>query len=118
MFILEVINWYFWRREVQFNEPKISITVEQFEKRVGSGEKLVLLDDKVLDVGKFMWNHPGGTFLIQHNIGRDISKFFYGGYHLENGPGLKPYTHSNDARKAVNSLIIATLEEKAHVFRA
>ena len=30
-----------------------------------------------------MHEHPGGKFALQQNIGRDISKFFNGGYSLE-----------------------------------
>ena len=63
----------------------------------------------VLDVGKFMQNHSGGTFVIKQNIGRDVSKFFYGGYVLENEKWIKPYTHSNAARKTVKTLVIARL---------
>ena len=44
------------------------------------------------------------------HIGRDISsKFFYGGYVLENQSGMAPYKHSNVARSIVNSLAIAKL---------
>lgn len=46
------------------------------------GDKLVILDDMVLDVRNFHWEHPGGQFLIDFHIGRDISKYFYGGYIL------------------------------------
>jgi len=59
------------------------ISSQEFQSRVKKGEKLVLLDDMVLDVTRFMFNHPGGKFVIEHNVGRDISKFFYGGYTLE-----------------------------------
>lgn len=76
---------------------------------------MVLLDDLVLNVTKFMDEHPGGKFSIQHNIGRDISKFFYGGYALENQKSVPAHTHSNDARKIVNSLIIGRLESSAPV---
>ena len=48
------------------------------------GEKLVILDDMVLDMSSYAMNHPGGNFSIEHNIGRDVSKFFYGGNSLEN----------------------------------
>jgi cytochrome b involved in lipid metabolism len=51
---------------------------------VSKGEKLVILDDMVLDMSSYAINHPGGNFTIEHNIGRDVSKFFYGGYSLEN----------------------------------
>jgi hypothetical protein len=47
--------------------------------------------------------------VIAHNIGRDISKFFYGGYTLEVSAGNKPYTHSNIARMIVNKIIIGSL---------
>jgi hypothetical protein len=61
-----------------------TITLEDFEALLQKGEKLVILDDLVLDVAWFMDEHPGGHFTLEHNVGRDISKFFYGGYSLEN----------------------------------
>lgn len=88
------------------------ISADNFDERVTKGEKLVILDDMVLDVTSFEYNHPGGTFLIKQNIGRDISKFFYGGYVLSNYKGAKPYNHSNFARLQVNSMIIGILEKK------
>ena len=71
---------------------------------------LVILDGYVLELGSFLGEHPGGRFSLEHNIGRDISKFFYGGYALENTAKLSPHTHTSDARRAVNKLIIARLE--------
>jgi cytochrome b involved in lipid metabolism len=96
------------------------MTIEEFEVRVKAGAKLVILDDMVLDVSQYQFNHPGGRFFIEQNIGRDISKFFYGGYILENYKGAIPYTHSNIARMVVNTLIISKLNtdcmtEQAHV---
>lgn len=41
------------------------MTVDELEKRVKQGEKLVILDDLILNVSKFMNNHPGGTFFIE-----------------------------------------------------
>jgi cytochrome b involved in lipid metabolism len=78
--------------------------------------ELVVIDDLILDVSHFMMNHPGGKFLIQFNIGRDISKFFYGGYVLEATSSMRPHTHSNVARSIVNTLVIARLEDKAKTF--
>lgn len=81
---------------------------------VANGQKLVILDDLILDVGKFMHEHPGGTFSISHNVGRDISKFFYGGYALENIDGkVEVHRHSISARKIVQQLIVGRLMEKA-----
>jgi hypothetical protein len=83
---------------------------------IARGEKLVLLDDMVLDVRKFRSEHPGGQFLIDFHIGRDVSKFFYGGYVLENQSGMTPYTHSNVARAIVNGMIIGKLGEASETF--
>lgn len=98
-------------KEEQFNYPTKVITIEEFESRVIKGEKLVLVDELVLDVSEFMEDHPGGRFSIEHNIGRDVSKFFYGGYSLE--ARVDPHTHTNDARRILNELVVATLEMKS-----
>ena len=75
--------------------------------------QLVILDHYVLDIGKFLDEHPGGRFSLEHNIGRDVSKFFHGGYSLENISKVSNHTHSNDARRAVNKFIIAKLENNS-----
>jgi hypothetical protein len=82
---------------------------------VKDGEKLVILDDMVLNVTYFMYNHPGGKFALEQNIGRDVSKFFYGGYIMENYTGQGPHRHSNIARLQVNTIIVGRLATKAHV---
>ena len=90
------------------------MTEEEFDKAILRGEKLWILDDMVLDLTDFMPNHPGGVFVLDQNIGRDISKFFYGGYQLD-GNGGKPgssttaYAHSNIARKIANQYAVAAL---------
>ena len=77
------------------------MTVDQFNKRVkGKKESLVILDDMVLDVNDYMEEHPGGSFLLEHTIGGDISKFFYGGYSLDGNLSSDSvnHFHSNVAR--------------------
>jgi cytochrome b involved in lipid metabolism len=99
------------RGNVEYTQVDKIMSPQEFEKRVEEGEMLVILDDMVLDVSKFHVLHPGGTFVLTHNNGRDISKFFYGGYSLDGNIGAsKPaagYIHSNAARMVVNSLVIA-----------
>lgn len=80
---LEIGYQIFQRRQNPFRDVDERITIEEFRKKVESGEKLVILDDMILDVTNFAWNHPGGKFVIDQNIGKDVSKFFFGGYVLE-----------------------------------
>jgi len=89
--------------------------MDEFEQMITAGRKVVILDDMVLDVAKFMGGHPGGKFALQHNVGRDVSKFFHGGYALENIDKVANHLHSTDARRAVNSLIIGRLVDEAPV---
>lgn len=79
------------------------INESEFEAKIKNGEQLVILDDLVLDVSRYGEFHPGGAFLINHNVGRDVSKFFHGGHALDsnsNDPKAKTpkYAHSNIAR--------------------
>ena len=41
------------------------ISIEEFHNRVKFGEQLVILDDLVLKVDKYLDEHPGGRFLIE-----------------------------------------------------
>ena len=97
--------------KVNDNElPHGVITVESFNNRVQNGELLVILDDYVLDLKRYINEHPGGRFSLEHNIGGDVSKYFYGAYSLENEDVVATHTHSSDARKVVNKMIIGKLE--------
>ena len=69
-------------------------TPEQIDAEVRAGRKLVIFDNLVLDLNGYERIHPGGKFRLMHNLGRDISKFFLGGYQLINVDKKKPHTHS------------------------
>jgi len=58
-------------------------TEDEFEDRIKGGEKLVICDDLVCDIGTYMYSHPGGAFLLEYNIGRDVSKFIFGSFALD-----------------------------------
>jgi cytochrome b involved in lipid metabolism len=42
------------------------------------------MNDLILDVKHYQFIHPGGQFLVEKNVGRDIGKYFDGGYQMEN----------------------------------
>lgn len=109
--IFEIVYQVKQRKEEEFEYPKQFCTMEEFDKYIEQGMQLVILDDLVLNVKNYAPYHPGGKFLIEVNSGRDISKFFYGGYQFENFTGVSLYqAHSNQARKIVNSLVFAKLQ--------
>lgn len=64
----------------------------------------------------FQNDHPGGRFFLEHNIGGDVSKFYYGGYSQVPSSAMAPYRHSNVARDIVSSLVVGYLHEKAMTF--
>lgn len=93
------------------------MTEAEFEEKIKNGEKLVILDDLVLDVTNYSDNHPGGNFLIDHNVGRDVSKFFHGGHALDNNSNdpkasTPKHEHSNVARLIAKDLAIAVYSKK------
>jgi len=104
------------KNQTVFNTLRKSMSRKEFEKAVfEDGRKLVILDDLVLDVEEFIPHHPGGKFMISQNVGRDVSKFFYGGYALgfnSRGRRKPGYFHSNYARYVVNKISIAMYEKE------
>lgn len=70
---------------------------------IKDGKKYCLMDEYVLDVSYYRWEHPGSTYVIDSTIGKDVGKFFYGSYSLEDW--VKPYTHSYIAGKVVLNLV-------------
>ena len=120
MFVGNEIYYQYWKRR---EDPFIIedfypvITADEFEDRVKKGEKLVILDNLVLDIAEFIKMHPGGAFLLEGTYGRDISKFFYGGYALDgnsNDPSAPNcrHSHTNVARRIANRLVIALIDNR------
>ena len=113
--VILAIETHYWtcilKDEIPFSgDDAPLISVEEFHARVKQGEKLVILDEFVLDVSLYADEHPGGTFSITANIGRDVSKYFHGGYSLETLDLLPHYTHGTNSRQIVNKLIVAKLQ--------
>ena len=69
------------------------------------------MDDLIIDIRNYQKSHPGGQDLLSMNIGRDISKYFYGGYA---GKGKYAYSHSEKALAVLNTLAIGRLHTSAH----
>lgn len=81
------------------------------EEAVEEGDTLVVCDNLVLRTNGYERIHPGGKFVIHKNFGRDIAKFYYGGYSLTNGKLAKTYTHSGRANLILQSMIVGVIED-------
>jgi len=75
-------------------------TMEQFEKKIADGEKLLIIDYIVHDVKNFMDQHPGGIDILLPKIGKDATVAFNGGVQR----------HSKAARNLATFMRIARLE--------
>ena len=64
----------------------------------------ILLGNRVYDVSNL--NHPGGDFLIQNCIGKEISRYFFGAHSLEINQKNPPHNHSIWAFNLLNSKFI------------
>ena len=66
----------------------------------------LLLNDTLVDVTDYMWEHPGGKFLLKFYRGKDITGQFYGSPVLGKD---SQHIHSNYARLILSTLIIGKL---------
>lgn len=93
-----------------------SITVDEFKIMVTGGKQnIVLIENNVIDLKEWEQYHPGGKFVLQKNLGRDITKYWYGGYQMVEHWRNKKHKHSYMATQIANSLIVAQLEGQLHM---
>jgi len=85
-------------------------TPEEIDSDVKEGKPLVVFDNLVLDLNGYERVHPGGKFNLMHNLGRDISKFFFGGYNLVNEPVRRPHHHTQPALDIVKRMVVGVIE--------
>lgn len=102
---VELYHQYYKRhskRELAVNKDLALMSVTEFKHKCHFEKRqLWIMDNCVLDnawlppLGHYDHWHPGGKFTLTKNYGRDISKYFYGGYMLVNSaPKEKVKNHS------------------------
>ncbi|CAG9314975.1 unnamed protein product [Blepharisma stoltei] len=69
----------------------------------------------LLDVSKYIKNHPGGSNLIKSTIGQDIGKYIHGCSSI--GEEYNSFTHPKYVYSQINSLIICDLGIEERVFK-
>ena len=70
------------------------------------GRALVIMNELVLDMDGYIGYHPGGRFVLERNIGRDISKFYCGSYSILEDNSIKMHNHGKQADWQVYQMII------------
>ena len=116
----EAYYHYMLTCEESFDVWYPNITEEVFQQRIEKGEYLHVIDNLVINLKPFAHKHPGGKFLLDYTVGRDISKFFYGGHGLDNNKPNPNQSHprnhhSNIARKIVLRHVVATIGSAAKI---
>ena len=91
------------------------MSIDEFQSQVKAGKKLVTIDNLVLDIGSYAQIHPGGKFALQQTVGRDISKFFYGGYHILSKGSQLPHIHSMKALAIAEAMVVAKIENQEDI---
>ncbi|KAA0148386.1 hypothetical protein FNF29_06773 [Cafeteria roenbergensis] len=92
-------------------ESHQSLTMHDVKMAVRAGNKWVLLDGWVFDVSNFIFNHPGGAYLIDKSIGTDIGQFFFGRDAFSEIVGKR--VHSQRAHNLLRSMCVGVLKSTA-----
>lgn len=115
--ICEALLFSFYNKKLTLfvdKEEWKDFTAQEFHNEVHNKcKKWAILDDMIVDLQPLLMHHPGGTFLLNIHVGRDISKFFYGGYQLETKNLFGPHKHSNMAYKIVQDITVGRLIQEA-----
>lgn len=59
-----------------------------------------IFDDMVYKIPNY-WFHPGGRKVVELTKGREIDRFIYGMFHLEEYPTLFPFEHPKQSMQTV-----------------
>ena len=81
-----------------------SMTLKAFYE---SDKKLALFNDYIVDLTSYAFEHPGGTYMIQQCNKKDIGKYMYGAFSMENR--VSPHRHSFIAMLIIEKLVVAKL---------
>lgn len=77
------------------------LTYADVAVHTGRHDLYVIIQDKVLDLSKFVEEHPGGEEVLVDQAGKDATVAF------------EDVGHSADARQILETLVIGTLDKKA-----
>ena len=92
-----------------------TMSPNEFRLMVLRGKKWALYNEYVVNVEPVLNVHPGGRFLIEKHIGREIGKYLYGSYAVEGN--CKPHVHSKFAFQMVERYIVGRVTTPTQYMR-
>jgi len=84
-------------------KPCPHLTWDDVKQRVSKGEKLIVIENLVLDVKDFVDQHPGGRQTLLNILGRDVTSLFKG---VE-----AEHQHTKEAYIFLEAMIVGILRE-------
>ena len=91
---------------VEFEDKDLPIMTE--EEFIKSKDKLAIFENYVIKISGYFFDHPGGKYVLQECVGKDIGKYLNGSYSMESN--MSPHTHSVIAYKILQKLAVAKLK--------
>lgn len=88
-----------------------SMTLADVKRALQAGRKWVIYQGLVIDVSTFQASHPGGAYVLESNLGEDISSWFAG--RGDETDASTAHVHSERARRILLKLAVGTIRVDA-----
>jgi hypothetical protein len=85
-----------------------SMTLADIKRALQAGRKWLLWRGLVVDVTQFMHSHPGGTFMMEANLGDDVSMWFAGAA-AGDVDGRRFHVHSARAKRLLLRMVVGAV---------
>ena len=92
----------------EMDEDLNEMSVESFLMLTKHGKLLSIIDGYVIDIGRFIDVHPGGSNVLRFAVGTDITAYFIG----SSGINGQKHQHSQNALSALRPLVKWKLENE------
>ena len=89
-------------------------TYEDVDKMIKKGKKIVIFQNQVIDVEHWINEHIGGAEVLKEVIGKEISRYFIGGF-IAKGK-TKPHFHTHEAFQKIQDFTIGTISTTVNLF--
>lgn len=100
-------------RRFAMSHSATSMTIGEVRENVRAGCQWLLIGGYIYDVGPFIKNHPGGAYLLERNLGQDVSALFFGREAYD--ASVPAHAHSQLALTLLRKMCVAALKQSESV---